>query len=81
MKLGEDRGMVISDGGRRAAAKTRTARAEARAADLAPLIAELQAQGVTTLRDIAKALNERGIPTARGKEWAPEQVRRILAKL
>lgn len=73
--------MVISDEGRRAAAKTRTARAEARAADLAPLIAEFQAQGLTTLRAIAKALNDRGIPTARGGQWSAEQVRRVLAKL
>jgi hypothetical protein len=63
--------MVITDEGRRVAATARTGKARARAADLAPLIKELQAEGVTTLRDIAKALNERGIPTARGntKSW------------
>ena len=73
--------MVVTDKARRAAAKTIKAKAGARAADLAPLIAELQAQGATTLRDIAKALNERGIPTARGGEWSAEQVRQVLAKL
>jgi hypothetical protein len=39
--------------------KERTARAVARAADLAPIIAELRARGVTTLNGIAAALNER----------------------
>ena len=73
--------MAITDQMRRAAAKSIKAKARARAADLAPLIAEHQAQGAATLRDIAKALNKRGIPTARGKEWTVEQVRRVLVKL
>jgi hypothetical protein len=34
----------------------------------APVISELQAAGVTSLRGIAAALNERGIPTTRGGE-------------
>jgi hypothetical protein len=80
VKLGGHRGANLTDAVRKASSAMRTAKAKARAADLAPLIAELKTQGVTTLRDIAKALNERGIPTARGKEWAPEQVRRVLAK-
>jgi Phage integrase family len=39
----------------RSASAVRVARADARAADLAPLIAELRASGVTTLRGIAVA--------------------------
>jgi hypothetical protein len=58
------------------------ARAKARAADLAPIIAELQAAGNTTLRTIAAGLKERAIPTATGQgEWSAVQVRRILARL
>jgi hypothetical protein len=34
-----------------------------KAADLAPVIAELRAAGVATLRGIAEAFNSRGIPT------------------
>jgi hypothetical protein len=50
--------------------------------DSAPTIAELQAAGVTSLRAIAAALNERGIPTARGSgPWYHAQVRRLLARL
>jgi hypothetical protein len=56
-------------------------RAKARAADLAPTIAELQAAGATSLRDIAAALNERGIPTARGTgTCSATQVMRVLAR-
>jgi hypothetical protein len=36
------------------------------AADLAPVIAELQAAGITSLNGIAAALDERGVSTPRG---------------
>jgi hypothetical protein len=66
------------DGGR----KIRTARANAWAADLAPLIAQLRADGVTSKRGIAAALNEHNIPTARGRaHWLPGQVARLLARI
>jgi hypothetical protein len=62
--------------------KVRAARAVSRALDLAPTIKELQESGVTTLRGIAAALNERGIPTSRGKgRWQASQVRRLMARL
>jgi DNA invertase Pin-like site-specific DNA recombinase len=52
------------------------------AADLAPVIKEIQAAGTTSLRGIAAALNERGIPTASGDgEWQAMQVARVLARL
>ena len=54
---------------------------EARDADLAPIIKELQAAGKTTLRAIAEGLNEQCIPTARGGEWSSVQVMRILERL
>ena len=54
-------------------------RTKARAADLAPIIAELQAAGATSLRAIAAGLNARGIPTARGTgTWSAVQVARVL---
>ena len=56
-------------------------KADARAADLAPIIAELQAAGAMSLRAIAAALNERGIPTARGVGiWSAAQVMSVLAR-
>jgi hypothetical protein len=66
----------------RTARTARLARAEARASDLAPLIAELRASGVTTLQGIADGFNRSSIPTPRGRgEWQAPQVRRLLVRL
>jgi hypothetical protein len=65
----------------RAAREKRQERADAKAADLAPIIKELQAGGATSLRAIAAGLNKAGIPTARGGEWSSPQVMRILERL
>jgi hypothetical protein len=55
------------------------ARGDARAADIMPTIAELQAAGATALRAIAAGLNARRIPTARGDgDWSAVQVKRVL---
>jgi hypothetical protein len=60
----------------------RTARADARAADLAPIITELQAAGATSLHALAAELNRRGIPTATGRgDWSGKQVARVLERL
>ena len=65
-----------------ASVDARTARADARAAELAPIIAGLWAAGVTSHYAIAKALNERGIRTPTGKgKWYAVQVRHALARL
>ncbi len=55
-----------ADRGRVAGIATRRAKASSRASDLAPIIADLQASGVTTLAALAVALTERGIPTRAG---------------
>jgi DNA invertase Pin-like site-specific DNA recombinase len=81
VKLGGHRGVELTDDVRKAGRAVRTAKATARAADLAPLIADLRSEGVTSLGAIANALNERGIPTARGGAWSPIQVSRVIAKL
>jgi len=66
----------------RTARAVRTARADARAADLAPIMADLQVAGATTLQAIATELNRRGIPTTTGRgEWSGKQVRRVLERL
>lgn len=74
----EERGQAVAAQGSAAAA----ARARARAEDLRGVVEELAAEGVTSLRGIAAALNERGIPTPRGGTWASSQVlglKRLLA--
>lgn len=55
--------------------------ADAFALQVAPVLKELAAQGITTQLGIAKALDERGIPTARGGEWTNVQVGRLLSRL
>ena len=51
------------------------------AAALAPVVAELQREGHTTLRGIADALNERGMLTRRGGRWQVSNVRNLLVRL
>jgi hypothetical protein len=45
------------------------------AANVLPLIQPLRAEA-QSLREIANALNTRGVTTARGGKWAPTQDRR-----
>src|SRR4051794_22055811 len=66
VKLGGWRGTIPTAKTRAKAVAAIEARAAARATDLAPTIASIQAAGITSLRAIAAALNEQGIPTATG---------------
>jgi hypothetical protein len=50
------------------------------AANVLPVIREIQASGVKSLRGVARALAARGIPTARGGSWTPVQVSAILQR-
>ena len=62
--------------------KARVARAKRAAAYLAPVIADLQAAGITSLNAIADALNERNVPTPGGSgRWHAMQVSRLLRRL
>ncbi len=51
--------------------------ARSRVIDLAPIMAEIRASGVTSLRRIAAELNARNIKTPRGCEWSAAQVLRV----
>ena len=55
-------------------------RADQRAAEILPIIDGIRAVGITTLDGIADALNRRGVATARGGQWYPSTVRRILMR-
>lgn len=67
---------------RRASAKASLAArrelAKQRAVELAPILAELRAEGTTSMKGIAKALNSRGVPAARGGPWHTTSVSRLL---
>jgi DNA invertase Pin-like site-specific DNA recombinase len=80
--LGGFRGVVPTARMRKLSAEALQQRAAAWASDLRPTIEELQAAGVTKLKAIARELNARGIPTARGSgEWSAIQVQRVLDRL
>ncbi|MFZ2105277.1 MAG: recombinase family protein [Roseiarcus sp.] len=76
-----DGAVVTLDADARAAGRAaRSAQAIARASDVLPIVADVQAAGATSLREIAAALNERGIPAARGGKWSAVQVQRVLSR-
>jgi DNA invertase Pin-like site-specific DNA recombinase len=56
------------------------AEADKFAANVKPLIRELQAAGITSQRAISRALALRGVPTARGGAWSPVHVANILRR-
>ncbi len=56
-------------------------RADAHAANLVPVIAALQAEGLTSLGDLANALNERGMLTPRCGRWHKSSVRNLLQRI
>jgi hypothetical protein len=63
--LSGNRGFLPNGKMRKASAAALEKRTAARVTDLRPIIAELQAAGATSLRAIARGLNEKRIPTAR----------------
>jgi DNA invertase Pin-like site-specific DNA recombinase len=54
------------------------AAADAFAANVLPIIREIRASGMQSLRGIAKALTARGVKTARGGQWSAAQVSDIV---
>ena len=56
------------------------AAADQRAGNVKPIIAEIKAAGITSLRGIAAALTARGITTPRGGAWHPQTVKDMLAR-
>jgi DNA invertase Pin-like site-specific DNA recombinase len=54
------------------------AAADRHAASVRPIIREIQRSGARTLREMAKALNARGIATARGGRWYATTVSNLL---
>jgi DNA invertase Pin-like site-specific DNA recombinase len=81
-KLGGNRGALPNAKMWKASVKAREERADARAADLAATVKELQGAGATSLRAIADGLNAKGIPTARGAgQWSAVQVQRVLSRI
>ncbi|TXN05314.1 resolvase [Methylobacterium sp. WL103] len=82
VKLGGDRGNLpeFAAKGRAASLAKRQGEAATRKVDLLPVIEDIRASGITTANGIAAALNDRGVPTARGGAWQAVQVQRVLAR-
>jgi DNA invertase Pin-like site-specific DNA recombinase len=61
------------------AVESMKAAADRFAANVLPLLQPLRAEG-KSLREIARALNDRNVPTARGGKWAATQIAAILKR-
>ncbi len=81
VKLGRPENLSRGDVGTRRSAEVRAARAAARARDLAPTIGELREGGATSLRALARGLNDRGVPAPRGGTWHASQVKALLGRV
>ncbi len=51
------------------------------AENVLPIIRQVQASGISSLRGIAAVLNARGVRTARGGRWAATQVGAVLDRV
>lgn len=57
------------------------AKADRHAKDLAPVVAALRSEGISSLGMVAAALNERGMLTPRGGSWHKSSVRNLISRL
>lgn len=81
VKLGGNRGVIISTKAQDEGRRSSQLRADQRANELAPVMKEMLDQGLS-LNAMARELTMRGIPTARGGEtWKPAQVKRVIQRL
>ena len=85
LKAAKARGILLGnprlDKARPHAVKALKSEADRFARNVAPIIAEITRGGVTSARGIAKALNARGVATARGGTWTAVQVLSIIARV
>ena len=84
VKLGNPNGARALRGKQRGNAKAVAAikaKANERASNLSAIIVDLHAQGVSSVRMIARELNNRAVLTPRGGEWHPTSVVRLLERL
>jgi DNA invertase Pin-like site-specific DNA recombinase len=65
---------------RKSAVLAVTAEADRFAANVLPIMREAQKAAAKTLREIASALNGRGVSTARGGQWHAKSVANILER-
>ena len=85
LKAAKARGVTLGNPrlaeARENAADAVRAEADRHAANVLPIIREAQKAGATTLREIAEALNARGVSTARGGQWHATSVKNMMARV
>jgi len=82
VRLGGFRGRTATVEDGVLASRAIVAKADARAQDLAPIIARLEPDGSLSLNALARRLNAEGLPTARGgARWTAAGVARVKARL
>lgn len=84
LKAAKARGVVLGNPNlhnvRERAVASVKAEAHRFAANVAPIIREIQSAGATSYRAVARALNARGVGTARGGTWTAVQVSAVLSR-
>jgi len=70
----------LEDVRHRAVASTK-AEADRFTSNVAPIIRKIRANGVSSNRGVARALNARGVATARDGQWTAVQVGSILQRV
>jgi len=84
VKLGNPNGAAAlrrADRGNEAGIAAIKSKADRHAMDLEPVIEVIRAEGLTSLGDIANALNSRGFLTRRGGQWHKTTVKNIVERI
>lgn len=82
LQAAKRRGTILGKNGREVLSQQNKQAANEFAAEIAPTIAQLKAEGFTTERAICAELNARQIPTPReGAQWHRSSVHRLLKRL
>lgn len=67
--------------GNGSAVKAVKVKADKHAKDIWPIVEDIRAAGVVTLKSIAEELNDRGILTARKGQWYPTTVKNLIERV
>ena len=83
LKAAKRRGVLLGQHGRNVLSKKNKETAKDFAQNLKPIIEELQAKGITTVRAITSELNQRKVSTYRneGQKWHIPSVHKLLKRL
>ena len=80
-RAGPDKLREMGQLGGIAATVVNVRRANRYASEISPTLAELRAEGITSNKAVAAALNARGVATPRGGHWTGTAVRRLLKRV